>query len=228
MKIKSYFMALVGCFVPRYCVVCKSRLADTEQILCSQCLCTLSYSHITNYEDNVAARLFWGRIPLERAYFHFYYRHDAPSKNLLMALKYGHLPDIGVLMGKIIANELSKTDFFQDIEAIVPVPLHWLRRLERGYNQSEQLAKGIEEITGIKTDEKVVRRRQYTFSQSKKSVRERAENMKNKFESRKVCYKHILLVDDVQTTGATLISLAEAILKENPNIKISILTLAKA
>lgn len=228
MKIKTYFMALVGCFIPKYCVACKSRLADTEQILCSRCLCTLSYSHITNHEDNIAARLFWGRIPVERAYFHFYYRHDAPSKNLLMALKYSHLPTIGTLWGKTMATELIKTKFFDEIEAIIPVPLHWLRRLERGYNQSEQLARGIAEVTGIKIDNKLVHRAHYTFSQSKKSVRERAENMQGKFRSGKARYKHVLLVDDVLTTGATLNSLAEAILLENPHVKISILTLAKA
>ena len=146
-----------------------------------------------------------------------------------MHLKYIHRPDIGREMGRIIAHELSKRGFFREIDALVPVPLHWIRHWKRGYNQSLQLALGIHKVTRIPVWEHVVRRTRNNATQTSKSYTERMQNVENLFAARplgKPC--HLLLIDDVLTTGATLTSCAQSILAANPDVRFSILTLAKA
>ena len=128
-----------------------------------------------------------------------------------------------------MARALMEKGFFEGIECIVPVPLHWQRRWKRGYNQSEQLARGIAEVTGLPLLNKHIRRIRNNPTQTHKTAEERFENVKYLFHLRRpIPYSHVLLVDDVLTTGATLMSCAEAILQGQPDVRFSVLTLAKA
>ena len=130
-------------------------------------------------------------------------------------------------MGIMTALEFSKNHFFDDIDCIIPVPLSWSRKLKRGYNQSNEIAKGIQEVTGIRVEEHIVKRTKFKSSQTHKGRWGREENVRGLFKlthPEKVRGKHILLIDDICTTGATMVSCGKEIAKAG-NVKISILTL---
>ncbi len=221
--------SLINLLVPRVCPVCGCRMADSERLLCTRCLLQLPFLRLQDFSDNPVARLFWSRLPLERAYSHVRYNRMALTHPLLMPLKYGFRPDIGFRAGRMLAQHLRPQGFFTGIDAIVPVPLHWLRRLRRGYNQSYRLACGVASVTGLPVEATLVQRTKYNATQTGKSARQRNENVRQEmFRSRPTSCRHLLLVDDVVTTGATLSAVAESILLVNPHVRISILTLAKA
>lgn len=214
---------------PRTCAICGASLNSTEQKLCGSCLLQLPYIGCEDFLDNPSARLFWGRIPVERVCSFMHYHHDVDSHNLLISLKYRNRPELGVWLGRLVARELSPRGFFEDIDCIVAVPLHWRRHLQRGYNQSRELARGISETTGIPLLRRVVVRVRNNKSQTRMSTAERMHNTQNLFRARSsLSGRHVLLVDDVLTTGATLSACAQAIIDLSPDVRISILTLARA
>lgn len=187
----------------------------------------------TNYhlrKDNPVERLFWGKMPLERATAYFFYHKGSDFRNILYLLKYGGRKDLGEVMGRFMAAELLPAGFFRDIDRIVPVPLHPRKQKQRGYNQSECIVRGISAVTGIPADTSSVVRVKHTDTQTRKSVYERWENVDGIFEVRHPELfkgKHILIVDDVLTTGSTTTACAD-VFKGVEGIRISILTLAVA
>lgn len=221
----SRFLDLVS---PRQCVVCGERLSITEHAVCSSC-----YLHLprTTYQftpyDNPMTQLFWGLAPVDRAAaLCFYEAHGEPAQ-LIYDLKYANRPDIGEDLGRMMAEEMRMAGFFDGMDAIIPVPLSSKRKRQRGYNQSERLAHGIHEVTGIPVMTKVIIRRHFKQSQTALMRHQRQENVADMFELRKkegLEGKHILLVDDVCTTGATLAACANA-LQSIPSLCISVLTL---
>ncbi len=220
---------LLNLLFPRYCPVCGQRLVESEQLVCISCLVQLPYVKLRDFVDNPITRLFYGRINIERAYSHIFYRRDDASHLLITELKYNHRPDIGWKMGRMIAARLLEKGFFEGVDGIVPVPLHWRRFLKRGYNQSKQLARGLNEATHIPVYGNVVWRTTNNDSQTTMLGTEaRMENMQDVFRARSVGLSHILLVDDVLTTGSTMMACALAILQCNPGMRFSVLTLAKA
>lgn len=225
---RRYASAVFDLILPRYCPCCGNPLGAAETLLCAECLMMLPYTRITDVRDNHVARLFWGQLPVETAYSHIYYNRESLAYPLLMMLKYGHLPEIGRVMGRTMAVHLRAKGFFEGVDGIVPTPLHWWRWWRRGYNQSGMLARGISQVTGIPVLFGLVRRHRFTGTQTHLDAELRRKNVEDAFRSRKTDAKHILLVDDVLTTGATLLSVAAAISKENPDVRFSILTLAVA
>lgn len=214
---------------PRYCAICGTRLNTSEQKVCTNCLLTMPYVGEMDFVDNPITRLFWGKIPIERGFSYIHYSRGDNSHKLLMQLKYAHRLDVGRWAGRIIAGELLPKGFFDGIDCIVPVPLHWRRRLKRGYNQSEQIARGVASVTRLPLLKSHVCRIRNNETQTHKSADERMRNVENLFRVvRPIPYHHILIIDDVLTTGATLYSCAKAILDAQPDTRISILTLAKA
>lgn len=213
---------------PRLCVVCGQRLAPTERSLCSVCLFHLPRTDFHQKPlDNPMAQLFWGLAPIEKAAALFYYHPHSETAQLVYRLKYNNRPDIGEDMGRVMANELQATDFFSDIDVLLPVPLASKRLRQRGYNQSEQLAKGISDITHLPIVTKVLRRKHFQQSQTTLNRWQRQENVEDTFwlkEGSQLQDKHVLLIDDICTTGATLISCANT-LKDIEGIRISVLTL---
>lgn len=187
----------------------------------------------TNYhlrKDNPVERLFWGKMPLERATSYFFYHKGSDFRHILHQLKYGGRKDLGDVMGSFMAAELAPAGFFQDIDSIVPVPLHPRKQKLRGYNQSECIAHGISVVTGIPVDVSSVVRKKHTDTQTRKSTYERWENVDGIFGLRspeRFRGKHVLIVDDVLTTGSTITACADSF-KGVENIRISILTLAVA
>ena len=227
MKI-SFWARLFDLISPRLCVVCGSRLAVTEETLCSKC-----YLHLPRTDfghdlyENVMAKLFWGQMAIEKATALFYYEPHAETAQILYEMKYKNHPEIGVVMGRMMAKELMRSGLFEGIDAIVPVPLARKRERQRGYNQSLELAKGVSEVTGLPIANKVVRRTKFVGSQTQRGRWERNENVENVFElvnSDSISGKHLLLIDDVVTTGATIIACAQEMRKAS-NVKFSVLAL---
>ena len=230
MKI-SFWSRLLDLISPRLCVVCGNRLTVTEETLCSKC-----YLHLprTDFDhdlyENVMAKLFWGQIAIEKATALFYYEPHAETANILYELKYKNHPEIGVVMGRMMAKELMRSGMFEGIDAIVPVPLARKRERERGYNQSLELAKGVSEVTGLPIYNKVVKRTKFMGSQTQRGRWERNENVEHVFElvdGDSISGKHLLLIDDVVTTGATIIACAQEMQKAS-DVKTSVLALGFA
>ena len=216
---------------PRLCVVCGERLSITEEVICAKCNLHLPRTgyHREPYENNLA-KLFWGQIPIERATALFYYEAHAETANILYDMKYKNHPDIGIVMGRMMAREIQDSGFFEGIDAIVPIPLAKKRQRQRGYNQSLMLAKGVSEITGLPISQKVIRRTVFEGSQTSKGRWERQENVEKVFEltdAQSFIGKHLLIIDDVVTTGATIVACAKELAKAG-DIKFSILALGYA
>lgn len=212
---------------PRQCVVCGERLAPTEHSLCSTCLLHLPR---TTYQftphDNPMAQLFWHLSPVEKAAALIFYEPHSEVAQLIYDLKYHDRPDIGEDMGRLMAGEMQLARFFDGIDMLLPVPLSRKRLRQRGYNQSEQLAVGISDVTHLPVVTKALRRTHFHQSQTQLSRRERQENVENLFELRDGSMlqgKHVLLIDDICTTGATLLACCDA-LKAVHGIRLSVLT----
>ena len=227
----SFWSRLLDLISPRLCVVCGNRLAVTEEVVCSKC-----YLHLPRTDfghdlyENVMAKLFWGQIKLEKATALYYYDPHAETVQILYEMKYKSHPEIGVVMGRMMAKELMKSGLFEDIDALVPVPLAKKREHERGYNQSLELAKGVSEVTHLPIANQVVRRTKFVDSQTHRGRWERNENVENVFElvdGDSLSGKHVLLIDDVVTTGATIIACAQEMQKAS-NVRISVLALGFA
>jgi len=187
----------------------------------------------TNYHlelDNTVEKRFWGKVPVYRAtsYFHFY--KGSPFQQLLHELKYRGNKEIGRVMGRFAGVDLLDTDDFASIDVIVPVPLHPKKQLKRGYNQSEWIARGLSEALNKPVDATHLTRIKENATQTKKSVFERYQNTQGIFALNDVTVfekKHVLLVDDVLTTGSTLEACALALMESN-FVKVSVFTLALA
>lgn len=225
---KAYLSRLLDLISPRACAVCGNRLAISEQSLCSICLIHLPRTHqeLTPL-DNMMAQSFWGQVPTERVASLFYYEGHSEVANLIYHLKYHNRPQIGVDMGRVLAAQFATSHFFDDIDVIVPVPLAKQRLRQRGYNQSECIAEGIAQITGIPIDTHSVVRTHFEGSQTRLNRWKRRDNVENLFclsPKQSLTGRHLLLVDDVCTTGATLIACATALIPAG-NVRISVATL---
>ena len=172
----------------------------------------------------------WGKFPIERASAYLYYSKGGDVKKLLTDLKYRGNADLGSFLGRCMTREMLSSGFFQGVDGIIPVPLHPRKQKIRGYNQSIMLANGISSVTNIPVWTDLLVRTQYTQTQTRKGSYERWLNVKDMFECtspERLRDKHVLLVDDVFTTGATLVACADAF-RQIPGLRFSVLTLAIA
>lgn len=224
----NWITRILDFIAPRSCVVCGKRLAPTERSLCSVCVLHLPR---TTYqftpEDNEMAQLFWGLLPVERTAALIHYEPHSEMAQMVYELKYHGRYDIGEDLGRLMAHEMQMARFFDGIDVLLPIPLSRKRKRQRGYNQSEMLARGISEVTGLPIVTKAIRRVNFQKSQTSLTRQERRENVEGTFVLRRpelLENKHILLIDDVCTTGATIVACGEAI-KDVKGICISVLTL---
>ena len=224
----SFWSRLLDLISPRACCICGCRLGIGEEVLCTPCNLHLPRTYFSaNAYDNVMARRFWGRIPIERAAGLFYYEAGSEVSRLIHALKYRNHPEIGSFMGHMAAEEFSANGFFDGIDLILPIPLEKKRQQQRGYNQSMEIAKGVAEVTGLPIMNDVVERITFGESQTRKSLRQRMENVEGAFRwtgKATLQDKHILVVDDIVTSGATICSCVEAMLPYC-NIQVSVMSL---
>jgi ComF family protein len=229
MKIPDWLSDFFGLFYPCVCAGCSETLLRNEEILCTSCLYSLPKTNFHLDSANEVAQTFWGRSKVEDAAAYLYFTKKGIVQSILHKIKYKGEQEVGLFMGSLYGYELAKT-CFNEIDIIVPVPLHYHRFKERGYNQSELLAKGIAEVLKKPVNTHSLVRRIANPTQTRKHRYERWLNVNEVFEVKQPEIfegKHILLVDDVITTGATLESCANVLL-ECENTKVSIVALAKA
>lgn len=226
---KTYLLSLWRLLFPALCVACKRPLVETEQAVCLCCLHAMPRTFYASVSDNPVEQLFWGKVHLTKAMAWCYFVKGNILQTLLHALKYHHNPQIGVLLGRQMA--LENLDWFKHIDLLVPIPLHAQRLRDRGYNQAACIAQGIAQVTKIPVCEAVLKRKVFTQTQTHKRVYERWQNMEDVFECQPLYPlqgKHVLLVDDVITTGATLASAVMALQQEKCEVMISVATVAVA
>ena len=209
---------------PRLCPACNQLLKHAEKELCIRCAYDLPYTDFHRYPDNPLAKQFWGRVPLHAAMALLYFSKGGRTQNLIHQLKYKDQPEIGLLLGRSIGSRLMQSDSYAGIDVLLPVPLHPRRERKRGYNQSDYIARGISEVMNIPVNKKILFRNTATVTQTKKDRYQRFENLQHAFivkQPTAIFNKHVLLVDDVITTGATLEACAQAIQLCQP-LKISL------
>lgn len=217
-------------FYPNVCEACGEELVGNENIICIACWKDLPETMFHLQVNNPLEQKFFGRIPLEYGSSMYYFNKDSRIQDVLHALKYRNNIDVGIELGRRFGRVIESCTWLKDIDVIIPIPLSNQKMKARGYNQSEYIALGLSEILNIPLNTTSVIRTKHTETQTRKSRAERLENMHSAFEiqnEKDLEGKHVLLVDDVITTGATLESCALRILKEK-NTKISIVTLAFA
>ena len=226
MPFLSEFLNLI---YPKICITCDRLLNKDEKIICLKCLYHLPKTNFHLQNDNEIEQRFWGKIPIVRATAFFHFQKGSPYQKLLHHLKYKGEKEIGQVLGEYFAVDLMSSDFAK-VDVIVPVPLHRNKLKKRGYNQSEWIAKGIAEKLQKPLDTDTLFRVIENPTQTKKGVFERWENVEGIFEIKNretFKGKHVLLVDDVLTTGATIVACATAIL-QCEGASVSVATLAKA
>lgn len=225
---KSFYSRLADFLAPRQCLQCGRRLETTERFLCTTCNLWLPRTGYAQKPfDNPMAQLFYIRTSIVRAAALFFYQSHAPVSALVYALKYKNRPDIGHQFGKMAASEMQPYDFFQGIDLIVPVPLARRRQRERGYNQSMEIARGVAEVAHIPIAATAVRRTRETLSQTLMDHEQRAGNVEGAFrlaDAELVRGRHVLLIDDIVTSGATVCALAQELMKAG-GVSISVLSL---
>ena len=231
LKHLSIFKDLGHLVYPSTCLACENELSTTENHLCSICdndLVRTSF-HLFNEPTEIDKR-FWGRIELKRTYSHFYFKKGAAIQNVLFNLKYKNDSAIGEFFGREIGKSIETIAEFKSADAIIPVPLHYKKEFIRGYNQSEALAKGISDVIKVPVKSKYTKRTEHSETQTRKSKFQRWDNVSSIFSIHKSIkdLNHIIVVDDVVTTGSTMEALIRSIKKVAPSIEVSIVTLAVA
>ncbi len=215
-------------FYPRLCIICSVPLVEQENFLCIECLQKLPKTNYHPCVDNPATEGFSGKVPIRRANAFLYYNKEGVAQKLIAHFKYKGNVRLGKWLGKTVADELVKSRFFEGIDLIIPVPLHAKKLKKRGFNQAEVLAQEISKKLQIPLNTTLLYRTKANSSQTQKNVFDRWRNTQNIFALRNHTdfnNKHVLLIDDVLTTGATLEACAHTLLQIK-GIQISILTLA--
>ena len=226
---KSYLHEISNLIFPNLCLTCERELLDNEHNICL--FCTMEI-HMIYYDistqENTLDKLFWGRVKVHRTFALFYFEKGTHEQKILHQLKYGYKAQLGIQLGKWMATDWLQKNQNLKIDAFIPVPIHSRKKFNRGYNQSEQLAKGIASILKVPVDCNFIRKTKNTNSQTKKSIFHRRLNVQNVFKLNNKWhqYKHIVIVDDVVTTGATLEAMISIINKRYPALEISIFVLA--
>lgn len=226
-KIGDDFLSLL---FPRVCQSCGERLVRNERVLCMACLADIPFTSYHSERENNLEKELWGRCYVEKAAAMCYYRRDSKVQKLIHSLKYYGIREIGIYLGEYYGSILASSGFTDDVDIIIPVPLHPAKERKRGFNQSKLIAEGLAHATGITIEDKVLRRAEKSLTQTRKSRVERWENVEGIFETRDercIAGKHILLVDDVITTGATIEACALSLSKIE-GVRVSVAALATA
>jgi len=218
----------ISLLFPRICHGCGNPLMRNEYLICTECYIQIPRTGYHLKADNPVARLFWGRCLIEKAAAFSFYTRDSRIRRLIHQLKYKGVKEIGLELGRIYGNVLKSSGFFNDIDLIVPVPLHPSKKRQRGYNQSDLISEGLSVVSGLPVKKDIIIRKTGTKTQTKKSRYDRWTNVDDVFsvtDREDITGSHILLVDDVITTGSTLEACANELLKTG-NVRVSVVALA--
>jgi ComF family protein len=216
---------------PKLCCGCQRPMLPEEQLVCMICSAHLSRVRVHIAPQNEPTVRISGRFPMVRAASYCYFTAGSLIQHLLHQIKYRNRPDLAQELGTAFGQELVQTGFLDSVDGLVPVPLHFRKAYQRGYNQSEQLAQGIRTASGLPVLGQLLTRTRRTETQTAKTAAERIDNVQGAFRVRNGQQhrgRHLLLIDDVLTTGATLEACAQTLLAAIPDVRISIATAALA
>ncbi|MGB4846062.1 MAG: phosphoribosyltransferase family protein [Ferruginibacter sp.] len=229
-RLKYLLKSTLHLLYPHNCTGCGSDLLDEDSLLCLKCIHDLPHTNFANLAGNPVEKYFWGRLPLQAAYSQFYFSKEFLVQHLIHRLKYKDDTKIGFYLGAMMGKTLLKSDRFKNIDALIPLPLYADKEHKRGYNQAAVICDGMSSVMNMPVYNKYVIRQHATETQTRKHRTERWENVKDSFKvvkENELAGKHLLLVDDVVTTGATLEACGSVIL-QTADVKLSIATLAYA
>ena len=228
--LKEIRESLLHVVFPHVCDGCGSDLLNAESRLCIRCLASLPETNFEQHAANPVEKIFWGRVPITEAAAHFYFTKESLMQHLMHLFKYKGNKELGLQLGRMMGVSLRSCNRFKGIKALIPLPLFPSKEKKRGYNQATVLCEGIAEILNLPVLTKIITRPQHTETQTKKGRIERWKNIEGKFflkDRLAIQNKHLLLVDDVVTTGATLEACGNELLTVE-NVKLSIATLCVA
>ena len=228
--LKDIYSNFLELFFPSTCIVCSNRLHTSEQSICLSCLNALPKTNYHNQPENRLENFLGGKFPFERAAAFCYFYKTGSLQKIIHEFKYRSNPGLAALMGRLYGNDLKNSDFLKGIDYLIPIPLHPKKLKQRGYNQAEEICKGISEVTAIPISSSCIQRVINNPSQTKRTRTERWDNTDGIFALTEVSTlenKHILLVDDVITTGSTLEAIMK-ILPSNRHITVSIASVGMA
>lgn len=215
----EFAISIFDFFLPRFCAGCKQKLTTEEIVICNNCLKSIQ----TADEDRLKSenqRKFPGDNIISGFLSLFVFEKDKELQNVIHAMKYNSRFLVGKYLGSLIGERLSLKINKWEIDFIVPIPLHHLKKADRGYNQSYYIAKGIGGSLKIPVNTKIIKRTRFTQSQTTMNLKEREENVSEAFKikrAKNISGKNILLVDDVITTGATTKACAKVIIDAGAN-----------
>lgn len=218
----------ISLLFPRLCYGCGNHLMRNETLICTECYVLIPRTNYHLKPDNPVAQLFWGRCQIEKAAAFSFYTRDSRIRKLIHQLKYKGIQEVGPELGRIYALSLKSSGFLGGIDLIIPVPLHPSKKRKRGFNQSDLIAGGMSIVSGIPVDSDTLIRKTVSATQTRKSRFDRWTNVEDIFrvkDQERLMGKHILLVDDVITTGSTLEACTNEILKIE-DTKVSVVALA--
>jgi ComF family protein len=224
----TYTNDLLHLFFPHHCTGCGSDVVEDTQMLCLQCLAKLPETNFFEVAGNPVEKTFYGRLQVQSAGAAYYFTKDSLVQHLVTELKYLNNPDIGIYLGKLTAYQMQKSDRFNSVECIIPLPLNNKKLWKRGYNQAALICEGLSSVLNVPVITNAVSRKLFTETQTKKDRVSRWQSMQDVFEISNTSLlenKHVLLVDDIITTGATLEACGTAMLQVS-NLKLSIATVA--
>lgn len=220
---------LTSLLFPRRCAVCGEPLVAGERLLCTLCRTTAPLTGYWREADNPVVRKCWGTVPVVQASGFLFFVHASGWRRMIHGFKYRGAWRTARALGEWYGRCLAESGLYDDVEVVVPLPLHPRKRCRRGYNQSEYIAEGIASQLGVKVDRRSVVRTRNTASQALQPRHERPRNVEGAFAVRhpeRLAGRHLLLVDDVMTTGSTLLSCAGEVVRAVPDCRISVAVLA--
>jgi ComF family protein len=226
---QKYTEGFISLFYPKFCFACGNALFGNEKVICTFCMHNLPETNYHLFSDNPVEQLFWGRIKAENASSFLFYEKSSKYGHLLHEFKYKGYTEIGLFLGQLFGSRLKDTAF-KDIDIIVPIPLHKAKYRSRGFNQSEVFGNGLAMPLGKPVVTDALARNIFTSTQTRRGRFERWENVEGIFKVKNtelLKNKHVLLIDDVVTTGATIEAAGIEILKCE-GCKLSIATMAFA
>jgi ComF family protein len=227
-KFSEYINSLIHLIYPELCMACNKRTTDINNTFCLDCYTELPFTHHTDLRENDFSDHFKGKFRISFATSLFYFVKTGVVQNIIKQLKYHSKDTYGIKIGQLFGITFQDSEFVKSVDIIVPVPLHKKKEAKRGYNQSLKFGEGISSYLNIPVSKGNLIRVKNTLSQTQMNNEARIRNVKDAFQvtnPEEFINKHILLVDDVLTTGSTLLECAVT-LKDIPGITISMATIA--
>ncbi len=230
MFIAKVFDDFISLIYPHVCMACGRSLFKYEECICLYCRYHLPKSNFHNEAINPVSKLFWGKVNVHSAAAYYLFQKGGKVQHLIHQLKYKERSEVGVYIGELYGKDLIKSELFNTVDCIIPVPLHPKKQVKRGYNQSEMFANGLAASMNVSVNISSLTKSTATETQTRKSRFSRWENVKEVFvlnQAETLENKHILLVDDVITTGSTIESCVQK-LNTIKGVKVSVVAMAYA